>query len=73
LESFGSCAAAGRDSHPVDPFWVFLAGDLFAAKVPADEVGLSWISLDSLVRIQIFQWVTQLEAGIIFSAPFPWR
>jgi hypothetical protein len=34
------------------------------------SVGLSWISLDSLVRVQTFQWVTRLEAGKIFSRAF---
>jgi hypothetical protein len=33
-------------------------------------VGLSWISLDSLVRIEAFQWVMQREAGKLFSQPF---
>jgi hypothetical protein len=32
-------------------------------------VGLSWISLDSLVRIETFQWVTRNEADKIFLAP----
>jgi hypothetical protein len=34
------------------------------------SLGLSWISLDSLVRIEIFQWVTRLEAGKFFSRAF---
>jgi hypothetical protein len=34
------------------------------------RVGLSWISLDSLVRIETFQLVTRLEAGKIFSRAF---
>jgi hypothetical protein len=34
------------------------------------SLGLSWISLDSLVRIETFQWVTRLEAGKTFSQPF---
>jgi hypothetical protein len=29
---------------------------------------LIWISLDSLVRNQVFQWVVRLEGGKIFSA-----
>jgi hypothetical protein len=32
------------------------------------SLGLSWISLDSLVRIETFQWVTRLEAGKLFLA-----
>jgi hypothetical protein len=50
-----------------------LAAGRFAAKTPALGVGFPWISLDSLVRIEIFQWVTGLFAGRIFLAPFPWR
>src|SRR4029077_10968842 len=46
--------------------WVFLAPGRFAAKTPAHE----WLSLDSLVRIDTFQWVTRLEAGIIFPRAF---
>ena len=34
------------------------------------SVGLSWISLDSLVRIETFQWVARLEAGTLFSRAF---
>jgi hypothetical protein len=30
-------------------------------------LGLSWISLDSLVRIETFQWVARLEARKSFS------
>jgi hypothetical protein len=33
------------------------------------RVGFSWISLDSLVRIETFQWVTQLLAARFFLAP----
>jgi hypothetical protein len=36
---------------------------------PAMRVGFSWISLDSLVRIETFQWVTQLLAARFFLAP----
>jgi hypothetical protein len=35
------------------------------------SIGLSLISLDSLVRTDTFQWVTRLEAGKIFLIPFP--
>ena len=34
------------------------------------SVGFPWISLDSLVRIETFQWVTRLEAGKLFSRAF---
>jgi hypothetical protein len=44
--------------------WVFLARGRFAAKTPARE---RWIVLDSLVRIETYQWVTRHEARKIFS------
>jgi hypothetical protein len=34
------------------------------------RVGFPWISLDSLVMIETFQWVTRLFAGRKFLAPF---
>ena len=37
-------------------FWVFLDGGRFAAKAPSPR---GWVSLDSLVRIETFQWVTR--------------
>jgi hypothetical protein len=53
--------------------WVFLARDRFAAKPPAMGVGLSWISLDSLVLIETYQWVTRVEAGKHLSRAFSRR
>jgi hypothetical protein len=50
--------------------WVFLARGRFAAKTPAREC---WISLDFLVRIETFQWVTRLLAGRIFPRAFSAR
>ena len=50
--------------------WVFLAPRCFAAKAPLMTVGFPWISLDSLARIEIFQWVTRPEAEIIFPRAF---
>ena len=47
--------------------WVFLAPGRFAAKTPDHE---GWLSLDSLVRIDTFQWVTRVLAGKIFSSAF---
>jgi hypothetical protein len=38
--------------------WVFLDRGRFALKTSIFGVGFSWISLDSLVRIESFQWVT---------------
>jgi hypothetical protein len=37
--------------------WILLAPRRFASKTQIKTVGLSWISLDSLVRIEPFQWV----------------
>jgi hypothetical protein len=51
--------------------WVFLALGRFAAKNPAYEPWISLDFLDSLVRIETFQWVTRLLAGRIFLPPFP--
>ena len=43
---------------------VFLAPGRFAAKTPDHE---GWISLDSLVRIETYQWVTRHKAEKLFS------
>ena len=51
--------------------WVFLALGRFAAKNPAYEPWISLDFLDSLVRIETFQWVTRILAGRIFLPPFP--
>jgi hypothetical protein len=54
--------------------WVFLASPGFAAKGPIMRVGFPWTSLDSLVRIEIYQWVTRHKASKSFSRHFcPWR
>jgi hypothetical protein len=34
------------------------------------RVGFPWISLDSLVRIKTFQWVTRLEARKVLPHAF---
>src|SRR3984957_18039397 len=39
--------------------WVFLALAVLRRKPLFEAIGLSWISLDSLVRIETFQWVTR--------------
>jgi hypothetical protein len=57
MESAGSFAAAGATLGPVDPVWVFLGSGRSAAKTLVLRVGKAWISLDSLVRIEPFQWV----------------
>ena len=43
----------------VDPIWVFLERARFAAKTLDFGVGFLWISLDLLVRIETYQWVTR--------------
>jgi hypothetical protein len=48
-----------------------LARGRFVAKTPLMTVGFPWISLDSLVRIETFQWVARLLAGRIFLPPCP--
>jgi hypothetical protein len=48
----------------------FLAPRRFAAKAQIRTVGLSWISLDSLVRIEPFQWVARIFRKKKILAPF---
>jgi hypothetical protein len=38
--------------------WVFLKRAVLPLKSKFQAIGLSWISLDSLVRIETYQWVT---------------
>ena len=40
-------------------------------KPPLMRVGFPWISLDSLVRIETYQWVTRYKWRKIFSRAFP--
>jgi hypothetical protein len=47
-----------------------LAPRRFAAKSQIRTVGLSWISLDSLVRIEPFQWVARIFRKKKILAPF---
>jgi hypothetical protein len=70
---FGSVWAAGRDIGPVDPFGFSWPLAVSLRRPPLMSIGLSWISLDSLVRIETFQWVTRPEAGKLFSRAFCWR
>ncbi|HLX97904.1 MAG TPA: hypothetical protein VKR62_04355, partial [Roseiarcus sp.] len=53
----------------VDPFLGF-SWDLavLPRRPPLMSLGLSWISLDSLVRIETFQWVMRIFAGRNFLA-----
>jgi hypothetical protein len=50
--------------------WVFSARGRFAPKAPLLSVGFPWISLNSLVRIETFPWVTWHEARKPFSRAF---
>jgi len=56
----------------VASIWVFSARGRFAAKCPTGRIRFSWISLDSLVRIETFQWVARVFRRRTFSrAEFP--
>jgi hypothetical protein len=55
---FGSFSAAGATLF-VDSVWVFLVRAVSLRKPPIMRVGFPWISLDSLVRIETYQWVTR--------------
>jgi hypothetical protein len=50
--------------------WVFLEPGRLRTKPPVLGVGLSWISLDSLVRIETFQWVTRDLSRFFFRYAF---
>jgi hypothetical protein len=51
----------GRAGRPLArSIWVFLDHRGFAPDGPKTRLGFPWISLDSLVRIETFQWVTRL-------------
>jgi hypothetical protein len=41
-----------------------------AAKAPLLGIGFVWISLDSLVRIETFQWDARDKSRKVFYAPF---
>jgi DNA-binding transcriptional LysR family regulator len=47
-----------------------LAGRCFAAKAPLTRVGFPWISLDSLVRSETYQWVTRKKRRKFFLGAF---
>jgi hypothetical protein len=59
--------ATARHARPV---WIFLARGCFALKTQIQEVVFPWISLDSLVRIETYQWVTRDFRRKIFRGPF---
>jgi hypothetical protein len=68
---FGSVSAAGSRYRSGRSVWIFLAPGCFALKARPTWVGLSWISLDSLVRIETYQWVTRHKVGKYLSLAFP--
>jgi hypothetical protein len=47
-----------------------LAHGLLAAKIADLPIGFSWISLDSFVRIVIYQWVMRDKSKNIFLERF---
>ena len=57
-------AAIGRSGRSV---WVFLGMAVLPRNLPNMPIGFSWISLDSLVRIETFQWVTRQKRAKVFS------
>ena len=67
----GPLAAANSRHWSGRSVWIFFAPGRFAAKTAAHEGWISWISLDSLVQIETYQWVTRFLAGRIFRALFP--
>jgi hypothetical protein len=73
MESVWLLRGGGRDLGPVDPFGFSWPLAVSVRRPLIAKVGFPWISLDSLVRIDTFQWVTRLEAGKLFSQPFSWR
>src|ERR1700733_10934773 len=54
-------------SEPAPQVWVFLAPRRFATKI---LILSYWISLDSLVRIEAFQWVARDKSVIFFCGRF---
>jgi hypothetical protein len=51
--------------------WIFLDRGGFALKTPIEGVGFVRISLDSLVRIETFQWVKRKNSERFFFTVFP--
>jgi hypothetical protein len=43
---------------------------VLAAKPTVTGIGFPWISLDSLVRIETYQWVTRIKAEKFFPTAF---
>ena len=64
--SFASFSTAGGTPF-VNPFRVIWDSRRFAA-TPDCGVGFPWISLDSLARIETYQWVTRVFSRRFFLA-----
>jgi hypothetical protein len=61
---------AGRDVRPVDAFGFSWIGPIWLRKPKFMRVGIPWISLDSLVRIETYQWVVRDFPRRFFREPF---
>ena len=70
LDGVGSAALPAADRTLIRPIWFSWPLAVSLRKPPLMAVGFSWISLYSLIRIEIFQWVRRLEAGKSFSRTF---
>jgi hypothetical protein len=72
----GGCPGAFpkvSDIGPIDPFGFSWPVAVSRQKPSILGVGFVWISLDSLVRIMTFQWVTRIKRAKLFidgSGPF---
>ena len=67
----GPLPQRARDIGPVAPFGFSWLRAVSLRRPPLMRVGFPWISLDCLVRIETYQWVTRFLAGRIFRALFP--
>jgi hypothetical protein len=69
---FGAFLAARQDLGRDDPFGFSWLLAISLRKPPIMRVGFPWISLDSLVRVETYQWVTRHKRAKVFlgaSAP----
>ena len=64
------CWAVDLRHRPVDPFGLSWRMAVSPRKAPLKRVGKVWISLDSLVRNEPFQWVTRDFRRKKIRAPF---
>jgi hypothetical protein len=66
-----ACRRQGPAAAPRDPFGFSWNAAVLRQKPPSAAIGFSWISLDSLVRIETFQWVTRRFRDHNYSCAFP--